>query len=80
MKIFSDIGTITINPNVVKTIIQAYKLTEFTEQDIFDIVSEQLKSLCEQNIIEKVDDRIYKLTQKGTELLNPSKDGDSNEE
>lgn len=44
-------------------------LTQHTEQEVFNIVSKHLKLLCEQNIVEK-DDDIYKLTEKGIELLN----------
>ena len=62
----------TIHPNIVRLIIQQHKLSEFTEHDLFNIVSEHLKILCDNKTIEKTDDDKYKLTPKGEKLLKSS--------
>ena len=73
----SNVIKVTIHPNIVKLIIQQHELSEFTEHDLFNIVSEHLKVLCDNKTIEKFDDDKYKLTPKGEELLKSSTDDNS---
>lgn len=60
---------VTIHPNISKLIIQQYELSEFTEQDLFNVVSEHLNSLCDNKTVEKIGDEKYKLTLKGESML-----------